>query len=163
MYFCPNPACIFLNNAVKYIVSAKIICTKSGEIMDEILSAYVFNAVDRDCGPWWSLERGVLGHHNLMFITDGACDFFIDGRRLRLSAGDVIYYPVGSERAANTIKPSERTSTPSISTSSGLIGCRCRRSLTYRISGGLGRISRAFSSRGTKNPRATGSSVRAFL
>ena len=73
--------------------------------MDEILSAYVFNAVDRDCGARWSLERGVLGHHNLMFITDGACDFYIDGRRLRLSAGDVIYYPAGSERAAGGQTP----------------------------------------------------------
>lgn len=76
--------------------------------MDEILSAYVFNAVQRDCGPRWSLGRGVMDCHNLMFITDGACDFYLDGEKLRLSAGDVIYYHVGSEREANNQSPGTR-------------------------------------------------------
>lgn len=73
--------------------------------MEEKISAYVFNAVDRDCGPKWSLGRGVLNHHNIMFITDGACDFYLDGEKYRLSAGDVIYYPSGADREANNQIP----------------------------------------------------------
>ncbi len=73
--------------------------------MDTTISAQVFYAVQRDCSGKWALHKGVLNFHNIMFVTKGSCDFYFDGRKRRLSAGDVAYFAKGTEREANNHSP----------------------------------------------------------
>lgn len=73
--------------------------------MDDIISVHVFNALERECNDKWALHKGVMDCHNIMFITKGSCDFYFDGRKRRLSAGDVAYYAKGTDREAKNQEP----------------------------------------------------------
>lgn len=73
--------------------------------METRLSVYVFNAVQRDCIGKWVLHKGIMGCHNIMFITRGTIDFYFNGRLRRVGAGDVTYYAKGTEREAKNPSP----------------------------------------------------------
>lgn len=73
--------------------------------MDERISVHVFSALERECNEGWALHKGVMDCHNIMFITKGSCDFYFDGRKHRLSAGDVAYYASGVDREAKNHLP----------------------------------------------------------
>ena len=73
--------------------------------MDDRIAVHVFNAVERECDEKWSLYKGVIDCHNIIFIAKGSCDFYFNGRRDRLSEGDVAYYAKGTEREAKNHEP----------------------------------------------------------
>lgn len=73
--------------------------------MDERISVYVFNALERECNEKWALHKDVMGCHNIMFITKGSCDFYFNEKKHRLSAGDVAYYTSGTVREAKNQTP----------------------------------------------------------
>lgn len=56
-------------------------------------------AVIRECLGRWSGHNEFLDLHNIMFIMKGECDLYINGTYHRLTAGDVSYCPLGSERS----------------------------------------------------------------
>lgn len=73
--------------------------------MKDNISIYVLNALERECNEKWTLHKGVMSCHNIMFITKGSCDFYFNGKKHRLSAGDVAYYAKGTEREAKNHAP----------------------------------------------------------
>lgn len=67
---------------------------------DNRMAVHVFNAHERLCDDKWALYKGIVDFHSIMFVITGSCDFFFDGEKHRLSAGDVAYYAKGTEREA---------------------------------------------------------------
>src|SRR5690348_11673674 len=75
--------------------------------MDEIikdLNLSISYFVDRKCTPEWKLNDSVIGCHNLMYLYEGSCTYYVDGLRYNLKKGDVIYMPQGVMRKAYTYK-----------------------------------------------------------
>lgn len=60
--------------------------------------------VNRKCTTEWNLPESVIDYHNLMFLYEGKCDFYMDGKLYQLEKGDVIYAHEGIIRKANTFE-----------------------------------------------------------
>lgn len=60
--------------------------------------------VNRKCTPQWHLPESRIDFHNLMYLYEGKCDFYIDGKLYPLAKGDVVYAPYGIRRKANTFE-----------------------------------------------------------
>jgi len=66
----------------------------------------VFFFVDRRCFPDWEIIKQTIDFHDLTFIVEGKSNYFVDGVKYTIEAGDVIYIPVGSVREAYTFTES---------------------------------------------------------
>lgn len=69
------------------------------------ISTYVFHAAQRDGKGKWALHKDVIGFHNILFILSGTCDFYFNGKKRRVSAGDVAYYAKGAVRETSNTSP----------------------------------------------------------
>lgn len=69
------------------------------------ISVYVFRAVQRDGKRNWALRKDVIDFHNILFIMKGSCDFYFNGAKRRVTAGDVAYYAKGSVRETTNTSP----------------------------------------------------------
>lgn len=58
--------------------------------------------VDRRCFPQWEIIRQTINFQDLTFVVEGKSNYFINGIKYTVEAGDVIYIPVGSVREAYT-------------------------------------------------------------
>ncbi|MBE1440892.1 AraC-like DNA-binding protein [Paenibacillus sp. OAS669] len=64
----------------------------------------IIHFVDRRCFPEWKIERDIIQFHDLTFVVEGKSNYYVNGVKYTVEAGDVIYIPLGSEREAHTIK-----------------------------------------------------------
>lgn len=62
----------------------------------------IFLFVERICGPGWKIQKARIGFHDLTFVVDGKANYFVNGIRYNVEAGDLIYVPGGSIREART-------------------------------------------------------------
>ncbi|WP_199615887.1 AraC family transcriptional regulator [Paenibacillus alkalitolerans] len=60
--------------------------------------------VDRRCFPDWEIIEGKIDFHDLTFILEGKSNYFVNGEKFTVEAGDMIYIPEGSVRQAHTFK-----------------------------------------------------------
>ncbi|OKP79551.1 AraC family transcriptional regulator [Paenibacillus helianthi] len=72
----------------------------------ENLVPKVFLFVDRRCFPDWEIGRSLIDFHDLTFILEGQADYYINGEKFTVKAGDMLYAPPGSIREARTCKES---------------------------------------------------------
>ncbi len=72
----------------------------------ENLVPKVFLFVDRKCFPDWEIAKSPIDFHDLTFILEGRADYYINGRKFTVEAGDMLYAPSGSIREAQTCKQS---------------------------------------------------------
>jgi AraC family transcriptional regulator of arabinose operon len=70
----------------------------------ENLVPRVFLFVDRRSFPDWEITRSKIDFHDLTFIVEGKSDYFINGEKFTVEAGDMLYAPSGSIREAQTFK-----------------------------------------------------------
>ncbi|UQZ32812.1 AraC family transcriptional regulator [Paenibacillus sp. PK3_47] len=66
----------------------------------------VFLFVDRRSFPDWEIARSTIDFHDLTFIVEGRSDYYINGEKFTVEAGDMLYAPSGSIREANTSRES---------------------------------------------------------
>lgn len=66
----------------------------------------VFLFVDRKCLPDWNIERRTNFFHDLTFVMKGKANYYINGVKHTVEAGDLLYIPPGSERRAHTFEDS---------------------------------------------------------
>lgn len=66
------------------------------------LVPHIFLFVDRRCYPDWKIQKTTIDFHDLTFVVDGRADYYINGEKFAVEAGDLIYVPEGSIREANT-------------------------------------------------------------
>jgi len=50
----------------------------------------------------WNIPEGILTTHNLMFVYEGKCSYFVNNKEYILTPGNVIYLPPGFTRKAYT-------------------------------------------------------------
>src|SRR5690606_14222237 len=62
----------------------------------------VFLFVDRRCFPDWGIARRPIDFHDLTFVVGGQADYYLDGVKYTVEAGDLLYAPPGTIREANT-------------------------------------------------------------
>ncbi|PDO10466.1 MAG: AraC family transcriptional regulator [Candidatus Reconcilbacillus cellulovorans] len=60
--------------------------------------------VDRRCFPDWEIAEQRIDFHDLTFVVGGMSDYYVDGEKHTLQAGDVIYIPPGCVRRARTYR-----------------------------------------------------------
>ncbi|MFD1955818.1 helix-turn-helix domain-containing protein [Paenibacillus thailandensis] len=60
--------------------------------------------VDRRCFPDWEIVKQRIRFHDLTFIVGGKSNYFVNGEKFTVEAGDIIYIPSGSIREAHTFK-----------------------------------------------------------
>lgn len=70
----------------------------------ENLVPNVFLFVDRRSFPDWEITRSKIDFHDLTFIVEGKSNYFINGEKFTVEAGDMLYAPSGSIREAQTFK-----------------------------------------------------------
>jgi AraC family transcriptional regulator of arabinose operon len=68
------------------------------------INPHVVLFVDRRCFPDWEIIRQKIDFHDLTFIVEGQSDYYINGEKFSVEAGDMIYIPQGSVREASTNK-----------------------------------------------------------
>lgn len=66
----------------------------------------IFLFVDRRCYPDWRIQKSRIGFHDLTFVIGGRANYFINGEKFTVEAGDLVYVPGGSIREAHTFKES---------------------------------------------------------
>ncbi|MEK3683751.1 helix-turn-helix domain-containing protein [Paenibacillus sp. FSL R10-2736] len=62
----------------------------------------VFLFVDRRSFADWEIISSTIDFHDLSFIVEGKADYFINGEKFTVEAGDMLYVPSGSVREAHT-------------------------------------------------------------
>ncbi|MDQ0059000.1 helix-turn-helix transcriptional regulator [Paenibacillus harenae] len=62
----------------------------------------IFLFVDRRCYPGWRIDKATIGFHDLTFVVDGRANYYINGEKFTVEAGDLVYVPGGSVREAHT-------------------------------------------------------------
>lgn len=62
----------------------------------------IFLFVDRKCHPHWRIQKSKISFHDLTFVVDGKANYYINGERFTVEAGDLVYVPGGSIREAHT-------------------------------------------------------------
>lgn len=67
--------------------------------MSVIFTPTVSYSTIRYCDPKWFIPEEYIRFHNIMFIESGSCDIYIDRVLYSLTAGDVIYCPIGCLRS----------------------------------------------------------------
>lgn len=60
--------------------------------------------VDRQCFPEWKIKKDTITFHDLTFVVEGKSNYYVNGVKYTVEAGDVIYIPWGSKREAHTDK-----------------------------------------------------------
>jgi len=70
----------------------------------ENLIPNVFLFVDRRSFPDWEIGRSTIDFHDLTFIVEGKSNYYINGEKFTVEAGDMLYAPSGSVREAQTFK-----------------------------------------------------------
>ncbi len=70
----------------------------------EHLVPNVFLFVDRRSFPDWEIGRSTIDFHDLTFIVEGKSNYYINGEKFTVEAGDMLYAPSGSIRQAHTFK-----------------------------------------------------------
>ncbi|MCL6456637.1 MAG: helix-turn-helix domain-containing protein [Gorillibacterium sp.] len=70
----------------------------------ERLVPNIFLFVDRRCFPNWEIVRRKNGFHDLTFVVEGKANYYINGEKYTVRAGDMLYVPSGSVREAHTFK-----------------------------------------------------------
>lgn len=68
----------------------------------EHLVPNVFLFVDRRSFADWEIISSTIDFHDLSFIVEGKADYFINGEKFSVQAGDMLYVPSGSVREAHT-------------------------------------------------------------
>jgi len=69
-----------------------------------IPNVFLFN--ERKCFPDWHISKRKNDFHDLTFVVDGKADYFVNDIKVTVEAGDLLYIPAGSTRAAHTYKAS---------------------------------------------------------
>ncbi|MBD2867072.1 helix-turn-helix transcriptional regulator [Paenibacillus arenilitoris] len=64
----------------------------------------IFLFADRRCYPDWKIQKATIDFHDLTFVVDGRAEYYINGKKYAVEAGDLIYVPGGSVREAHTFK-----------------------------------------------------------
>lgn len=64
----------------------------------------VFLFVDRRCFPDWEIVRQEIDFHDLTFIVEGRSNYYVNGEKITVEAGDMLYIPAGTIREAHTFK-----------------------------------------------------------
>lgn len=64
----------------------------------------VFLFVDRRCFPDWEIIRQKIDFYDLTFVVGGKANYFVDGQKITVEAGDMLFIPAGSVREAHTFK-----------------------------------------------------------
>lgn len=72
----------------------------------------IFLFADRRCYPDWRIQKDTIDFHDLTFVVDGKANYFINGEKFTVEAGDMIYVPLGSVREAYTFKESPMKAFP---------------------------------------------------
>lgn len=70
----------------------------------ENLVPEVFLFVDRRSFPEWEIGRSTIDFHDLTFIVGGKSNYYINGEKFTVEAGDMLYAPSGSIREAHTFQ-----------------------------------------------------------
>ncbi len=70
----------------------------------QYLVPYVFLFADRRCYPDWIISERRNSFHDLTFVVGGKACYIVNGKEHIVEAGDMIYVPAGSVRAAYTFK-----------------------------------------------------------
>lgn len=60
--------------------------------------------VDRQCFPDWTIEKRTIDFHDITFVLKGKADYYVNGVKHTVAAGDMLYIPPGSEREAHTFE-----------------------------------------------------------
>ncbi|MET3545566.1 AraC-like DNA-binding protein [Paenibacillus favisporus] len=72
----------------------------------------IFLFIDRKCFPEWTIQKAEISFHDLTFVVEGMANYYINGEKFTVEAGDMIYVPGGSIREAHTFKESLMHSYP---------------------------------------------------
>ncbi|MGG1518662.1 helix-turn-helix domain-containing protein [Paenibacillus oryzisoli] len=64
----------------------------------------VFLFVDRRCFPDWEIIRQEIDFYDLTFIIEGRANYYVNGEKITVEAGDMLFIPAGSVREAHTFK-----------------------------------------------------------
>lgn len=70
------------------------------------LAPNIFLFVDRRCFPDWEIIEQTIDFHDLTFVVEGKANYFVNGEKFTVEAGDMIYIPEGTVRVAHTFKES---------------------------------------------------------
>ncbi|ASA20785.1 AraC family transcriptional regulator [Paenibacillus donghaensis] len=70
----------------------------------ENLVPNVFLFVDRRSFPDWEIVKSTIDFHDLTFIVEGKSNYYINGEKFTVEAGDMLYAPAGCVREAQTFK-----------------------------------------------------------
>ncbi len=69
------------------------------ELYDDIVAEVgYFN--HRSCTPTWGLEETVINFTDITYVIKGKAEYTVNATKYLLSAGDLLYIPAGSSRAA---------------------------------------------------------------
>ncbi|WP_248930343.1 helix-turn-helix transcriptional regulator [Paenibacillus hamazuiensis] len=75
------------------------------ELYEQIVpSCFLF--VDRRCFPDWEIIKQKIDFHDLTFVVEGKANYYVNGEKHTVEAGDMIYIPEGNLRQAHTFKES---------------------------------------------------------
>lgn len=72
----------------------------------------IFLFVERRCYPDWKIQKARISFHDLTFVVEGKANYYIDGVKYTVEAGDLVYIPGGSIREAHTFKETPMHSYP---------------------------------------------------
>lgn len=70
----------------------------------DVSSVQFRHYVQRVAVPTWKISKEIINYYDLTFIYKGRAIYTVDGKNYKLSAGDVICIPPGSERSAYTFE-----------------------------------------------------------
>ncbi|GMK38159.1 AraC family transcriptional regulator [Paenibacillus sp. CCS19] len=70
----------------------------------ESINPEVFLFVDRRCFPDWEIIRKKIDFYDLTFVVGGKANYYVDGEKITVEAGDMLFIQSGSEREAHTFK-----------------------------------------------------------
>ncbi|MCM3633359.1 helix-turn-helix transcriptional regulator [Paenibacillus camelliae] len=65
---------------------------------------FLFN--ERKCFPDWIIAKRKNDFHDLTFVIDGKANYYINGVKYTVEAGDLLYIPAGMIREAHTFEAS---------------------------------------------------------
>jgi AraC-like DNA-binding protein len=66
----------------------------------------IFLFVDRRCYPDWTIQKAKISFHDLTCVVEGKANYYVNGVKHTVEAGDLVYVPGGSVREAHTFKES---------------------------------------------------------